>query len=83
MFGVIPKTMWSKLLPADENNLIPMTANLFVLTAHGKNMIFDIGLGDTLSDREKKIYSTDGVSNLESGLSITRLHARAISITSS
>ncbi len=68
MFGVIPKTMWSKLLPADENNLVPMAANLFVLTAHGKKMIFDVGLGDTLSDKEKKIYSTSGESNLESGL---------------
>jgi glyoxylase-like metal-dependent hydrolase (beta-lactamase superfamily II) len=68
MFGVVPKTMWNKLLPADENNLVPMAANLFVLTAHGKRMIFDVGLGDTLSDRERKIYSTSGESKIESGL---------------
>jgi glyoxylase-like metal-dependent hydrolase (beta-lactamase superfamily II) len=68
MFGVIPKTMWHKLLPADENNLIPMVNNLFVLTAHGKRFMFDIGLGDTLSDREKKIYGTDGESHIEAGL---------------
>src|SRR5512145_2540498 len=69
MFGVVPKSMWNKLLPADENNLVPMAANLFVLTAHGKKMIFDVGLGDTLSDRERKVYSTSGESNLDSGLS--------------
>jgi glyoxylase-like metal-dependent hydrolase (beta-lactamase superfamily II) len=68
MFGVIPKMMWGKLWPSDEHNLIPMVTNLFVLKAHGKNMIFDIGLGDTLSGREKKVYNTDGVSHLESGL---------------
>jgi len=68
MFGVIPKVIWQKLIPADENNLIPMVTNLFVLKAHGKNMIFDIGLGDTLSDREKKIYGTDGVSYMHDGL---------------
>jgi len=68
MFGVIPKTMWQKLMPADENNLIQMVNNLFVLTAHGKYFMFDIGLGDTLTDREKKIYGTDGVSHIESGL---------------
>jgi glyoxylase-like metal-dependent hydrolase (beta-lactamase superfamily II) len=68
MFGVIPKVMWSKLIPSDENNMIPMVTNLFVLKAHGKNMIFDIGLGDTLSEREKKVYNTDGASNLEGGL---------------
>jgi len=68
MFGVIPKVIWQKLLPADDNNLVPMVANLFVLTAHGKRFLFDVGLGDTLSDREMTIYSTGADSNLESGL---------------
>ncbi len=68
MFGVIPKVMWSRMIESDDKNMIPMVTNLFVLSAHGKNMIFDIGLGDTLSDREKKVYNTDGVSNLEPGL---------------
>jgi glyoxylase-like metal-dependent hydrolase (beta-lactamase superfamily II) len=68
MFGVIPKSMWQKLLPADENNLILMVNNLFVLTAHGKRFVFDVGLGDTLTDREKRLYGTDGVSHIESGL---------------
>ncbi len=68
MFGVVPKILWQKMIPADENNLIPMKTNIFVLKAHGKNMIFDAGLGDTLSDREKKVYATDGLSHMESGL---------------
>ncbi len=68
MFGVIPKTLWQRMIPADENNLIPMKTNIFVLKAHDKNMIFDAGLGDTLSDREKKIYAANGISNLDSGL---------------
>lgn len=75
MFGVVPKVMWNKLVPADENNLIPMAANLFVLTAHGKHMIFDVGLGDTLSDKEKKVYSTSGVSNMDKGLASLGLTA--------
>ncbi|MFH1373598.1 MAG: MBL fold metallo-hydrolase [bacterium] len=69
MFGVIPKVIWQKTLPADENNRIPMQTNIFVLGAHGKNMIFDAGLGDTLSEKECTIYSTDGVSRMEAGLS--------------
>ena len=68
MFGVIPKIIWQRMIPADENNLIPMVTNLFVLKAHGKNIIFDIGLGDTLTDREKKIYGADGASHLHDGL---------------
>lgn len=68
MFGIIPKTMWQRSMPADENNLIQMRNNLFVLKAHGKNMVFDIGLGDTLTERECKIYAYNGNSSLESGL---------------
>ncbi len=68
MFGIIPRSMWQKMIPADENNLIDMHTNLFVLKAHGKNFIFDAGLGDTLSDRERKVYGTNGESSMESGL---------------
>jgi glyoxylase-like metal-dependent hydrolase (beta-lactamase superfamily II) len=73
MFGVIPKTLWQRMIPADEGNLISMAANIFVLRAHGKNMIFDAGLGDTLSKRECKIYATEGISNIELGLASLEL----------
>lgn len=68
MFGVVPKTMWQKLMPADENNLIPMATNIFVLNANGKNYLFDVGLGDGLTEHEKKIYNTDGRSEMDTGL---------------
>ncbi len=68
MYGIIPKSMWNKITPADDNNLIAMVTNLFVLKAHGKTFMFDSGLGDTLSDREQKIYGTDGQSRMNAGL---------------
>ncbi len=68
MFGVIPKKIWNKLLPSDENNLIPMQANLFLLKADGKNVLFDTGLGDVISEKERKIYAATGETNIEAGL---------------
>ncbi|MFH1687565.1 MAG: MBL fold metallo-hydrolase [bacterium] len=68
LFGVIPKSIWEKLIPADEGNLVPMVNNLFVLKAHGMTFLFDTGLGDALTDREKKIYGAPGATNIESGL---------------
>lgn len=68
MFGVIPKKIWGKLLPSDENNLIPMQANLFLLKANGKNILLDTGLGDVISERERKIYAATGETNIETGL---------------
>ena len=68
MFGVVPKKIWNSLIPADENNLITMEANLFVLRAGNINILFDTGLGDCLTEREKKVYAATGNSNIESGL---------------
>ena len=51
MFGIIPKVMWEKVAPADDDNLIEMVTNLFVLSAHGENVLFDAGLGEAV-DRD-------------------------------
>jgi len=68
MFGVVPKKIWSRFTEADENNLIAMETNLFVLSAHGKNILSDAGLGDCLSDREKNIYAVTTDTGMETGL---------------
>jgi len=68
MFGVVPRKIWGKLLPPDEDNLVPMETNLFLLKANGKNILFDAGLGDCLSPVERKIYASSGETALDSGL---------------
>lgn len=75
MFGVVPKKIWAKLLPSDEDNLIPMEINLFVLKAGGKNILFDTGLGDCLSETEKKIYAASGRTDIDAGLKKSGLTA--------
>jgi len=68
MFGVVPKKIWGRLLPSDENNLIPMETNLFVLRAGGKNILLDAGFGDCLTPTEEKIYAVSGETGIEAGL---------------
>jgi glyoxylase-like metal-dependent hydrolase (beta-lactamase superfamily II) len=68
MFGVVPKVLWSKLVPADENNLITMHLNLLLVKTREGNVLIDTGLGDSLSDKMKKIYGLKTPSNLESEL---------------
>ncbi|PKK84057.1 MAG: hypothetical protein CVT49_05385 [candidate division Zixibacteria bacterium HGW-Zixibacteria-1] len=68
MFGVIPKKIWSRLVPVDADNLVSMTANLFVLRTGDMNILLDTGLGDCLTDGEKKIYAASGDTNIERGL---------------
>jgi len=68
MFGVVPKKIWGKLVPSDENNLVPMETNLFLLKAGGKKILLDTGFGDCLSSGEKKIYAVSEATNIETGL---------------
>jgi len=68
MFGVVPKVLWSKLVPADENNLIEMHLNLLLVRTGDANILIDTGLGDSLNDKMRKIYGQRASSNVESEL---------------
>jgi glyoxylase-like metal-dependent hydrolase (beta-lactamase superfamily II) len=59
MFGMIPKAIWSRLMPADDSNAIPQNANgLFIEWPDGTRGILETGCGDPakLSDKEKRIH---------------------------
>ncbi|MGB5138896.1 MAG: MBL fold metallo-hydrolase, partial [Candidatus Zixiibacteriota bacterium] len=68
VYGIIPKSIWSKHHEVDSTNLLPFDINLFVVRAAGKNIIFDAGLGDFLEDRQRKLYGTAHQSALIPGL---------------
>lgn len=68
MFGVIPKKIWSRMTASDSDNLIDIQTNLYLVDTGDKKILCDTGLGTLLSDQEKKIYSTQEESNIESGL---------------
>jgi glyoxylase-like metal-dependent hydrolase (beta-lactamase superfamily II) len=56
MFGVVPKNLWEKKIPADIANRIPMLARSLVIRGNGKTILVDTGIGDKLPDKFKKIY---------------------------
>ena len=59
MFGIVPKPLWSRDVPADERNRIRMSLHC-PLAIDGKDVVLiDTGLGDRLSDREREIYAVD------------------------
>ena len=68
MFGVVPKKIWGKLMPSDDDNLIPMVTNLFVVDTGSKKILCDTGLGSVLSEKEKKVYAVAEPSQIETGL---------------
>lgn len=54
MFGVVPKTIWSKMIPADELNLCSWTMRSLLLDYDGKIVLIDTGLGDK---QDEKFFS--------------------------
>lgn len=68
MFGVVPKKLWSKDVQVNEQNLVPMDLNVFVIRTGEMILLVDTGLGEMLSERQQKIYGTAPESRLESGL---------------
>lgn len=57
MFGSVPKALWSRSMPADEQNRILLATNSLVIdSADGRRMIVDLGCGDKWSEKERAIY---------------------------
>lgn len=68
IFGVVPKKIWGKLVETDEDNLVPMQTNLFVVDTGENKILCDTGLGSLLSEQEQKIYAASGPTQIEAGL---------------
>ena len=62
MFGVVPKILWERKIPADYNNLIPMKARSLLIRGNERNILVDAGPGSKLSAKMKKIYGIDDYS---------------------
>lgn len=70
MFGVVPKILWEKKIPADKNNFIPMKSRSLLIQGNGKNILVDNGPGNKLSEKMKKNYRiNDLTTDIEAMLS--------------
>ena len=59
MFGSVPKTLWEKTVQADSENRIPLACRLLVARSGAKVVLFDVGIGNTLSEKENRIYALE------------------------
>ncbi len=56
MFGTVPKSIWSKLAPADEENRILLAARSLVIRAEERVCMVDAGMGDRWTEKLRRIY---------------------------
>jgi glyoxylase-like metal-dependent hydrolase (beta-lactamase superfamily II) len=56
LFGIIPKSMWSKKVKADENNLVSVGLNSVVVRTGKQTILIETGIGKKLSEKMQRIY---------------------------
>lgn len=57
MFGVVPKTLWSKTNPADELNRIEMVTRNLLIVGENKNILVDTGNSSKMNEKLQNIYN--------------------------
>ncbi len=73
MFGIVPKPLWERHVPADAKNRIEMSLHC-PLAENGKEaVLIDTGLGERLSEREQTLYRVDRHGGLPARLAELRI----------
>ena len=68
MFGVVPKSMWNKKYPADENNMCSWAMRCLLIETEGRLILVDNGLGDKQDEKFFGHYFLHGEDNLVKSL---------------
>ena len=56
MFGVVPKMMWEKRAPADEQNRILLGANTVIVRTGQHTVAIETGLGNKMDEKMRSIF---------------------------
>ena len=59
MFGVVPRTLWSRFHPPDEQNRIRLNMNCLYIEAGHERILIDTGIGEKWSDKQAAMYGIE------------------------
>lgn len=51
MFGVVPKSLWTRVKPADDNNMCNWSMRCMLIDYGDRRVLIDTGMGDKQSDK--------------------------------
>lgn len=56
MFGSVPKNLWSRSIPADEENCIKLACRSLIIYDGQRSFLVDVGMGEKWSEKQRQIY---------------------------
>ena len=68
MFGVVPKSIWQKTNPADNNNMVKIAARCLLVEEGDRLTLIDAGMGNKQSEKFFSYYHRWGEETLESSI---------------
>ena len=74
MFGVVPKSLWNKVNPADANNLCSWALRCLLIEDGGKLILVDNGIGDKQDAKFFSHYYLHGDDTLDKSLASHGFH---------
>ena len=79
MFGIVPKPLWNKLNPSDDENRIEMALRSLLIMDDKRKILVDTGIGTKFPEKHKEIYKIDQSKyNLTSSLEKYSMEAKDI-----
>lgn len=78
MFGVVPKTIWNKINPADDNNLCSWALRCLLIEDGNRLILVDNGNGDKQDEKFFSHYYLHGDDTLDKSLANYGFHADGI-----
>ena len=74
MFGVVPKTIWQKLNPADENNMCTWALRCLLIEDGDRVILVDTGIGNKQDAKFFSFYYLHGDATMDSSLAKHGFH---------
>jgi len=78
MFGVVPKVIWNKLVPANENNLCNWSMRCLLVEIEDRKILIDTGIGNKQSEKFYGHYDLNGEDSLMGSLASNGISADQI-----
>ncbi len=75
MHGVVPKSLWQKFNPADENNLCSWAMRCLLVEVDNRRILIDTGIGNKQNEKFFSHYYLHGEDTLEASLAKRGLSA--------